>query len=119
MTTSPRPRYATKEAGIRIGRTAVADFLRSLKVADETRAKNAGILFFAKDVYEHLHQAQMRLVAFKGTKKLHIYDRRDVRDDLLTQFNEAIVFIEKPIPVARSTNSIASITSRIALSKAS
>lgn len=71
-------RAFTKEAGIRIGSTAVPDFLRSLKVADETRVKNAGILFFARDVHDHLHQAQMTLLAFKGTDRLHIYDRRDV-----------------------------------------
>jgi len=92
-------RAFTREAGIRIGQTAVPDFLRSLKVANETRVKNAGILFFAKDVYEHLHQAQMTLLAFKGTGRLHIYDRHDVRDDLLTQFNEAVAFLKKHLNV--------------------
>jgi ATP-dependent DNA helicase RecG len=86
-------RAFAKESGISIGRTAIPDFLRSLKVAEETRVKIAGVLFFAKDVYEHIHQAQMTLVAFKGTDKIHIYDRRDVRDDLLTQFNEAVTFL--------------------------
>ncbi|MCZ7625079.1 MAG: helix-turn-helix domain-containing protein [Candidatus Methylomirabilis sp.] len=88
-----------KEAGIRIGGIAVPEFLRSLKVADEARVKNAGILFFAKDVYEHLHQAQMTLLAFKGPDRLHIYDRRDVRDDLLTQFNEAVAFLKKHLNI--------------------
>lgn len=92
-------RAFTKEAGIRIGSTAVPDFLRSLKVADETRVKNAGILFFARDVHDHLHQAQMTLLAFKGTDRLHIYDRRDVRDDLLIQFNEAVAFLKKHLNV--------------------
>ena len=92
-------RAFTKEAGIRIGRTAVPDFLHSLKVADEMRVKNAGILFFAKDVYEHLHQAQMTLLAFKGTDRFHIYDRRDVRDDLLIQFNEAVAFLKKHLNI--------------------
>jgi ATP-dependent DNA helicase RecG len=89
----------TKEARIRIGSTAVPDFLRSLKVADGTQVKNVGILFFAKDVYDHLHQAQMTLLAFKGTDRLHIYDRHDVRDDLLTQFNEAVAFLKKHLNV--------------------
>jgi len=89
----------TKEADIRIGRTTAVDFLRSLNVADASRVKNAGILFFAKDVYRHLHQAQMVLLAFKGTNRLHIYDRRDVRDDLLTQFNEAMAFLKKHLNV--------------------
>ncbi|MBI4765540.1 MAG: putative DNA binding domain-containing protein [Deltaproteobacteria bacterium] len=92
-------RAYTKEAAIRIGSTALADFLRSLKVADTTRVKNAGILFFAKDVHDHLHQAQMTLLAFKGTDRLHIYDRSDVRDDLLTQFNEAVAFLKKHLNI--------------------
>ena len=92
-------RTFTKEAGVRISSIAVPDFLRSLKVADGSRVKNAGILFFAKDVYDHLHQAQMTLLAFKGMDRLHIYDRRDVRDDLLTQFNEAIAFLKKHLNV--------------------
>ncbi|MBI3296688.1 MAG: winged helix-turn-helix transcriptional regulator [Elusimicrobia bacterium] len=44
-------------------------------------------------------QAQMSLIAFKGTERVHIFDRRDVRDDLLTQFKEAINFIEKHLNV--------------------
>jgi ATP-dependent DNA helicase RecG len=92
-------RAFTREAAIRIGSTAVPDFLRSLKVADEVRVKNAGILFFAKDVYDHLHQAQMTLLAFKGTDRFHIYDRRDVRDDLLIQLNEAVGFLQKHLNV--------------------
>jgi ATP-dependent DNA helicase RecG len=88
-----------KEADIHIASIAVPEFLRSLKVADETRVKNAGILFFAKDVYDHLHQAQITLLAFKGTGRFRIYDRRDVRDDLLTQFNEAVAFLKKHLNV--------------------
>ena len=89
----------TQEADIHIGQTAVPEFLRSLNVADETQVNNAGILFFAKDVHKHLHQAQMTLVAFKGIDKMHIYDRRDVRDDLLTQFNEAVAFLKRHMNV--------------------
>jgi ATP-dependent DNA helicase RecG len=95
----PKIRAFTKEAGIRIGAASVPDFLRSLKVADEKRVKNAGILFFAKEVYDHLHQSQITLLAFKGINRLHIYDRRDVRDDLLTQFNEGVAFLKKHLNV--------------------
>ncbi len=89
----------TKESVISIGKTSAADFLQSLKVADEKKVSNAGILFFAKDVCKYLPQAQTTLLAFKGTEKFNIYDRLDVSDDLLTQFNEAIVFIQKHLNV--------------------
>ena len=92
-------RAFTKEVGIRIGKTAVPDFLRSLNVADATRVKNAGILFFAKDIYKHIHHAETTLLAFKGTDRLHIYDRRDVRDDLLTQHREAVAFLQKHLNI--------------------
>jgi len=92
-------RAFTKEADIRIGRTPVADFLRSLNVADETRVKNAGILFFAKNVENYLPQAMMTCLAFKGTDRVTIYDRKDVRDDPLVQFDEAMVFIQKHLNV--------------------
>jgi ATP-dependent DNA helicase RecG len=94
-----RIRAFTKEAGIRIGKTAVPDFLRSLNVADESRVKIAGILFFAKDIYKHLHHAEITLLAFKGTDRLHIYDRLDVRDDLLTQHREAVAFLKKHLNI--------------------
>ncbi|MBU4077600.1 MAG: helix-turn-helix domain-containing protein [Euryarchaeota archaeon] len=89
----------TKEARINIGRTPAIDFLKSLNVVDDIKIKNAGILFFAKDVQKHISQAQMTLLAFKGTKKLHIFDRLDVRDDLLMQFNQAIFFLRKHLNV--------------------
>jgi ATP-dependent DNA helicase RecG len=84
-----------REAGMRSTNASLADFLRSLRVIRETQVKTAGVLFFARDAYAWLNQAQMTLVAFKGYDRLHIYDRRDVRDDLLTQFNEAIAFLKK------------------------
>ena len=88
-----------KEAGISIGKISTADFLQSLKVADKSIVKNAGILFFARDVGDFLPQAQMTLLAYKGVKKLIIYDRQDVQDDLLTQFNQAIIFLKKHLNV--------------------
>jgi ATP-dependent DNA helicase RecG len=88
-----------READVSIGRAPVVDFLRSLNVADQGGIKNVGVLFFAADPYKFLNQSQMTLAAFKGIEKLHIYDRRDVRDDLLTQFNEAMSFIKKNLNV--------------------
>lgn len=37
----------------------------------------------------------MTLIAFKGTDRIHIFDRHDVQDDLLTQFNAAVFFLKK------------------------
>jgi ATP-dependent DNA helicase RecG len=88
-----------KEADVAIGKTEPTDFLRSLNVADDSQVANAGILFFAKDPHKHIRQAQMSLIAFKGTDRVHIYDRLDVYDDLLTQFNQAILFLERHLNI--------------------
>ncbi|HXT02348.1 MAG TPA: helix-turn-helix domain-containing protein [Elusimicrobiota bacterium] len=90
-----------KEAGIDIPKLSADDFLRSLKVADAGGVNHAGILFFgdAGQLQRFLPQAQISLIAFKGTTKVHIFDRRDVRDDLLMQFDAAILFIEKHLNV--------------------
>jgi len=85
----------TKEAGVELGRISALDFLQSLNVADSATVKIVGILFFAKDVNKFTPQAQTTLLAYKGVKKFQIYDRQDVRDDLLTQFNQTIMFLKK------------------------
>jgi predicted HTH transcriptional regulator len=89
----------TKVAVIDIGNAKSTDFLRSLKVVTDSGIKNAGALFFVDDVGKAIFHARMTLLAFKGTEKLIIYDRKDVQDDLLTQFNEAITFLMKHLNV--------------------
>lgn len=41
----------------------------------------------------------MILAAFKGTDRVHIYDRVNVQNDLLSQFNEAMFFLRKHLNV--------------------
>ena len=41
----------------------------------------------------------MTLAAFKGINRTVIYDRIDIQDDLLTQFNEAMKFLQKHINI--------------------
>ncbi len=54
---------------------------------------------FGRRVDRHIHHAETILLALKGTEKRHIYDRLDVRDDLLTQYNQAVLFLKKHINV--------------------
>ncbi len=90
-----------KEAGLKIPKMSARDFLRSLKAADAEGVNIAGLLFFggAGQVQRFLPQAQISLIAFKGTTRVHIFDRRDVRDDLLTQFEAAVLFLKKHLNV--------------------
>ena len=76
------------------------DLLASLGVADGSGGvKTAGALFFASDVGSFITHSRMTLLAFKGTEKRFIYDRKDVQDDLVTQFNEAVTFLMKHLNV--------------------
>lgn len=84
-----------KEADINIRKIVPRDILTSLSIAQDDKITNAGVLFFANNPRKYLLQAQMTLIAFKGRDRVHIYDRRDVQDDLLTQFNAAVFFLMK------------------------
>ncbi|MCX6777273.1 MAG: putative DNA binding domain-containing protein [Candidatus Micrarchaeota archaeon] len=69
--------------------------LTSLKLYSDGRVNNAGAMFFAKNPRNFILQCQMSCIAFKGTEQMDIYDRTDVRDDLLSQFNAGIFFLKK------------------------
>lgn len=84
-----------KEADVSIRKIAPRDILTSLSIAQDDRITNAGVLFFAKNPRKFILQSQMTLIAFKGKDRVHIYDRQDVQDDLLTQFNAAVFFLMK------------------------
>lgn len=83
----------------KVNKTNLPPFLTSLGVYEKGKIKNAGALMFASKVGKFLPHAESILGAFKGTDKMNIYDRHDVKDDLLTQFNEAVNFLKKHLNV--------------------
>lgn len=54
---------------------------------------------FASNIDKAIPHSESILAAFKGTDRIHIYDRKDVRNDLLTQFNEAVNFLKKHLNI--------------------
>lgn len=84
-----------KEADIGIKKIVAHDILTSLNVAVNEKITNAGVLFFAETPRKFILQSQMTLIAFKGKDRIHIFDRQDIQDDLLTQFNGALFFLKK------------------------
>jgi len=83
----------------KVNRSNLISFLASLSIHKEGKINNAGVLMFADDINRFIPYSETILGAFKGTNKTHIYDRKDVRDDLLTQFNESILFLQKHLNV--------------------
>lgn len=88
-----------RESHVQLSSVNPKEILDSLNLSKNNQIKNAGVLFFAKLPRRFILQAQMTLIAFKGTERIHIYDRKDIQDDLLTQFNEAMIFLQKHLNV--------------------
>ena len=88
-----------KEAKVRYSEIDPKSVMGSLNLSKREEIKNAGVLFFADEPRKFILQCQMTLIAFKGTGRVNIYDRKEVQDDLLTQFNEAILFLKKHLNI--------------------
>lgn len=56
---------------------------------------NAGILFFGKNKELYLRQAYITCVLYKGKDKVKILDRKDFRDDPVTDYENAIKFLQQ------------------------
>jgi ATP-dependent DNA helicase RecG len=83
----------------KISKANLAPFLTSLSICRKDKINNAGALMFASKIEKLLPHAESIFAAFKGTDKTNIYDRNDVKDDLLIQFNEAVAFLKKHLNV--------------------
>ena len=75
----------------------------ALKDERELIFTNAGVLLFAKDPRRfHLH-AIITCGRFKGTDKVHIIDRKDFADDLISNVENAMKWLMTYIPVRYET----------------
>lgn len=73
--------------------------LSSLGVVENAKINNAGALMFASNIDKAIPHSESIMGAFKGTNKTHVFDRKDVRDDLFMQLNEAVAFLKKHLNV--------------------
>jgi len=89
----------TVEFKERYTKANLPSFLTSLSIYRKGKINNAGSLMFASQVVSFIPHAESIFASFKGTDKTNIYDRNDVRDDLLTQFNGAVAFLKKHLNV--------------------
>ncbi len=83
----------------KISKATLATFLTSLSIYKKDKINNAGALMFASKVEKFIPHTESIFAAFKGTDKTNIYDRNDVKDDPLIQFNEAVAFLKKHLNV--------------------
>ncbi len=86
-----------KAAGIKykVTHEILPNILKSLNLMSGRSINNAGVLFFAEKMDPFFLHSQVMLLAFKDYKGSVIFDRKEVRGDLLTQFNEAEFFLKR------------------------
>ena len=87
------------KTSFRVNKNNLPSFFASLSLYKDNKINNAGALMFARDINQFIPYSEVILGAFKGIDKTYIYDRKDVRDDLLTQLNESMAFIKRQLNV--------------------
>ena len=66
-----------------------------VKADNQSLFTNAGILFFAKDPTRFIPQAIIICALYKGTQKVSVLDRKDLAGNILSNIEEAILFLKK------------------------
>ena len=74
-------------------------FLSSIGAYESGQVNNAGVLMFAENIPRLFPHSETILLAFKGTNKSLIFDRLDVKNDLLTQLQQAEFFLQKHLNI--------------------
>ena len=91
-------RLAAKLSGI-TGRPRTEDVLVNIEAAERSGGKllfrNAGVLFFARNVRHFFNQAYITCLLAKGADKVHILDRKDFDGGIVADIEDAMRFIER------------------------
>ena len=56
---------------------------------------NAGVLMFAKNLDHHFRHTVVTCALYKGTEKVTVLDRKDFNSDLITNVDEAMIFLKQ------------------------
>ena len=81
------------------GRLQVEDVLVNIEAAERADGtllfRNAGALFFAKNVRRFFPQAYITCLLARGTDKVHILDRKDFDGGIVADIEDALRFVER------------------------
>lgn len=82
-----------EKAGI-TARLSQEQLLQNLRlVNEEGRLLNGAVLFFARDVQRFFDHALIRCILFKGTDKRFILDSKEMRGNLVEQYEGAMTYL--------------------------
>jgi ATP-dependent DNA helicase RecG len=80
-------------------RRKIDDILVNIEIAERAGRRlifrNAGVLFFAKNINQFFPQAYVTCLLAKGTDKVNILDRKDFAGGLVSDLEESLRFIER------------------------
>ncbi|MFZ4439120.1 MAG: ATP-binding protein [Syntrophales bacterium] len=81
------------------GRPRTEDVLVNIEAAERASQglvfRNAGVLFFARNVRHFFNQAYITCLLAKGADKVHILDRKDFTGGIVSDIEESLRFIER------------------------
>jgi len=81
------------------GRPRTEDVLVNIEAAERTGGRlvfrNAGVLFFARNVRHFFNQAYITCLLAKGVDKVHVLDRKDFDGGIVADIEDAMRFIER------------------------
>ena len=81
------------------GQPRAEDVLVNIEAAERSGGKllfrNAGVLFFAKNVRHFFNQAYITCLLAKGTDKVHVLDRKDFDGGIVADIEDVMRFIER------------------------
>jgi ATP-dependent DNA helicase RecG len=81
------------------GRPQTEDVLVNIEAAEHAGGKllfrNAGVLFFAKNVRHYFNQAYITCLLARGTDKVHVLDRKDFDGGIVADIEDAMRFVER------------------------
>ncbi len=86
------------------GRPRTEDVLVNIEAAERSSGRllfrNAGVLFFARNVRRFFNQAYVTCLLAKGTDKVHILDRKDFDGGVVADIEDALRFVERNTQLA-------------------
>ena len=81
------------------GQPRVEDVLVNIGAAERANGtllfRNAGVLFFAKNLRRFFSQAYITCLLARGTDKVHILDRKDFDGGIVADIEDALRFVER------------------------
>jgi len=81
------------------GRPRTEDVLVNIEAAEHAGGhlvfRNAGVLFFARNVRHFFNQAYITCLLAKGADKVHVLDRKDFDGGIVADIEDAMRFIER------------------------